>query len=80
LGVIRIVDQEISQQLRDLSANGQTRWVIWIADDGASTIIFDTESNRPADLDDQTSRRAVEMMRAAGAIEVESYPGRPCSS
>ncbi|MEV6246105.1 hypothetical protein AB0M38_07860 [Streptomyces sp. NPDC051742] len=52
------------------------RWVIWHPD--ADTMVFDTESNVPVDVDDASLDEVLRRMREAGVPESADYPGRAC--
>ncbi|MEU7298491.1 hypothetical protein AB0A76_35785 [Streptomyces exfoliatus] len=52
------------------------RWVIWHPD--ADTMVFDTESNVPVDVDDASLDEVLSRMREAGVPESVDYPGRAC--
>ncbi|MFD5429522.1 hypothetical protein [Streptomyces sp. NPDC127084] len=53
------------------------RWVIWHAGPGED-IVFDRQFNIPVYVDDTVLGEVLHRMRAAGAPESDSYPGRPC--
>jgi hypothetical protein len=53
-------------------------WVIW--NTVGETMVFDTETNCPVEIDDTTVLREVlRRMREAGVPESDEYPGRPCA-
>ncbi|MFG3497653.1 hypothetical protein [Streptomyces sp. NPDC047928] len=52
------------------------RWVIWHA--GEETMVFDTELNGPALVEDHDLGEVLRRMREAGVPESDEYPGRPC--
>lgn len=57
---------------------GRSRWVIW--NRAAETMVFDTETNCPAEIEDPAALPEIlRRMRAAGVPESDEYPGRPCA-
>ncbi|WLW50955.1 hypothetical protein [Streptomyces sp. YU58] len=53
------------------------RWVIWHT--AGDTLVFDTETNCPAEIEDPAALPEIlRRMRAAGVPESDEYPGRPC--
>ncbi|GAA3783544.1 hypothetical protein GCM10023083_19500 [Streptomyces phyllanthi] len=54
------------------------RWVLW--NTAGETLLFDRETNCPADIGDETALPEVlRRMREAGVPETDDYPGRPCA-
>ncbi|MGW0821433.1 hypothetical protein [Streptomyces sp. NPDC002845] len=54
------------------------RWVIW--NTAGETFVFDSETNCPVDIGDETVLPEVlRRMREAGVPETDDYPGRPCA-
>jgi hypothetical protein len=54
------------------------RWVIW--NTAGEILVFDRETNCPADIGDaRVLPEVLRRMREAGVPETDEYPGRPCA-